>query len=185
MTNYFTGMGDDGTTGILGAGRVRKDAPRLEAIGTIDEANAALGVARSACKDSGNADVLLIVQRDLYNLMAEVAASPENAARFRKVDAKRVTWLEEQIGAIEKQVEPTDEFIVPGDTPVGAALDLARTVVRRAERRLTGLFLDGELENPDLLRYINRLSSLCFILELIENQHAGHGKPTLAKGQGV
>ena len=81
-----------------------------------------------------------------------------------------------QIGVIEAQVKPTDEFIVPGDTPIGAAVDLARTIVRRAERRLTGLYLDRKLENSNLLRYLNRLSSLCFVLELFENQQAGdHG----------
>ncbi len=78
-------------------------------------------------------------------------------------------------------MEPTTEFIVPGDTPAGAALDLARAIVRRAERRVAGLYLDGELENPELLRYLNRLSSLCFVLELWENQQAGKTRATLAK----
>lgn len=182
MTKFYTRTGDDGTTGLLGEGRTRKDAPRLEAVGTLDEANAALGVARSICKASLSPEILFPVQRDLYSLMAEVAATPENAARFRSIDAERVSWLEEQITALEAQVEPTNEFIVPGDTPAGASLDLARTVVRRAERRVTGLYLDGEIENSELLRYLNRLSSLCFVLELLENQEAGKEKPTLAKG---
>ena len=182
MAKFFTGTGDDGTTGLLGAERVRKDAPRLEAVGTIDEANAALGVARATCKTSVSAEIILTVQRDLYNLMAEVAATPENAARFRKIDAQRTTWLEVQIRTIEAQVEPTNEFIVPGDTLAGAFLDLARSVVRRGERRVTGLHMDGELENVELMRYLNRLSSLCFVLELLENQETGRGKPTLAKG---
>jgi len=182
MTKLYTGSGDDGTTGLLGSGRARKDSARLEAVGTIDEANAALGVARSACKVSASSERILTIQRDLYSLMAEVAATPENAARFRNIDAKRVSWLEAQIGIIEDQIEPSNEFIVPGDTFAGATLDLARSVVRRAERRITSLQLDGELENPELLRYLNRLSSLCFVLELLENQEAGHDKPTLAKG---
>ncbi len=182
MTNFYTRTGDDGTTGLLGEGRVRKDAPRLEAVGTLDEANAALGVARAACTASQSPEILLAAQRDLYSLMAEVAATPQNAARFRSIDAERVSWLEDQIANIETQVEATNEFIVPGDTPAGAALDLARTVVRRAERRVTGLHLDGEIENAELLRYLNRLSSLCFVLELLENQQAGKEKPTLAKG---
>lgn len=182
MAKFFTGTGDDGTTGLLGAERARKDAPRLEAVGTIDEANAALGVARATCKTSLSVEIILAVQRDLYNLMAEVAATPENAARFRKIDVQRVTWLEAQIRTIETLVEPTNEFIVPGDTLAGAFLDLARSVVRRGERRVTGLHMDGELENAELMRYLNRLSSLCFVLELLENQETGRGKPTLAKG---
>jgi cob(I)alamin adenosyltransferase len=182
MTKFYTRTGDDGTTGLLGEGRARKDSPRLEAVGALDEANAALGVARAACLSSLCPEIILTAQRDLYGLMAEVAATPENAAKFRSIDAARVTWIEEQIATIESQVEPTNEFIVPGDTPAGAALDLARTIVRRAERRVTSLRLEGELENPELQRYLNRLSSLCFVLELLENQQAGIGKSTLAKG---
>ena len=182
MTKYYTRTGDDGTTGLLGAGRARKDAPRLEAVGTLDEANAALGIARAACQAPQSPKILLTTQRDLYGLMAEVAATPQNATQFRVIDAGRVTWLEEQIAALEAGIEPTKEFIVPGDSPAGAALDLARTVVRRAERRLTGLHLEGEIKNPELLRYLNRLSSLCFVLELWENQQAGNAGPTLAKG---
>jgi cob(I)alamin adenosyltransferase len=182
MTNFFTGTGDDGTTGLLGEGRVRKDAPRLEAIGAIDEANSILGMARATCKTAESADILLIVQRDLYNLMAEVAATPENAFQFRKINSNRVTWLEQKIETISKQVEPTNDFIVPGDTYSGAVLDLARSVVRRAERRLTKLYLESDLENQELMRYLNRLSSLCFVLSLLENRHSGQDSPTLARG---
>jgi cob(I)alamin adenosyltransferase len=182
MTKFYTSTGDDGTSGLLGAGRVRKDAPRLEAIGTVDEANAALGLARAACQSPVSIEILVKIQRDLYSLMAEVAATQENAARFRKIDTERVAWVENQIETIERQVQPTREFIVPGDTHAGAALDLARTIIRRAERRVAGLYLDDELESQNLLRYLNRVSSLCFILELLENQVAGQEKPTLAKG---
>ncbi len=182
MTNFYTRTGDDGSTGLLGEGRIRKDAPRLEAVGALDEANAALGIARASCKVPLSSELLLTTQRDLYSLMAEVAATPENATRFRTINAQRVSWLEEQIAVIEAQVEPTKEFIVPGDTTAGAVLDLARTVVRRAERRVTSLYLDEALENPELLAYLNRLSSLCFVLELFENQYAGKGKSTQAKG---
>jgi len=181
MPKFYTRTGDDGTTGLLGEERARKDAPRLEAIGTLDEANAALGFARSVCQAPQSPDILLAAQRDLYGLMAEAAATPENADKFRSVDAARVDWLEAQIATLEQTVPSTNEFIVPGDCLSGAALDLARTVVRRAERRLASLHLAGELENPALLRYLNRLSSLCFVLELLENHHAGRENPTLAK----
>ena len=119
--NLYTRTGDDGSTGLLGEGRVPKDDPRMEAVGALDEANAALGVSRAACEDPRSRGILLTAQRDLYGLMAEAAALPENAARFRSIDAERVAWLEAQIAAIEQTVPPVTEFIVPGDTPAGAA----------------------------------------------------------------
>ena len=183
MPTFYTKTGDDGYSGLLGEGRVPKFDPRLEAVGTLDEATAALGLARAACLAPQSAPRLLQAQRDLYGLMAEVAATPENAARFRSIDAGRVAWLEEQTDLISSQVEMPKDFILPGDSPAGAALALARTVVRRAERRVALLLHTGELENTELLRYLNRLSSLCFALELVENQAAGKAKPTLAKAQ--
>ncbi len=181
MPTFYTKTGDDGYTGLLGEGRVPKFDPRLEAVGTIDEATAALGLARAICHDSRSAPLLLQVQRDLYGLMAEVAATPENASRFRSIDAEKVTWLERQTDFLSSQVEMPKEFIIPGDSPASASLALARTVVRRAERRVAQIVHAGELDNLDLLRYLNRLSSLCFALELVENQAAGKSKPTLAK----
>ena len=126
------------------------------------------------------APILLEAQRDLYKLMAEVAATPENAEKFHFIDAARVTWLEEQTDALSKLVEMPKEFILPGDSLAGAALSLARTIIRRAERRVVELFDAHEIINPDLQRYLNRLSSLCFVLELLENKAAGH-QTTLAK----
>jgi cob(I)alamin adenosyltransferase len=93
-----------------------------------------------------------------------------------------VAWLESQVDALSAQVEIPREFIVPGDTLEGAYVDLARTVVRRAERRVAALYHEGGFENQELLRYLNRLSSLCFLIELAENQAAGQGRTTLAKG---
>jgi cob(I)alamin adenosyltransferase len=187
-TSFYTRSGDDGYSGLLGEGRVPKEDPRLEAVGAVDEANAALGVARALAKAPESADLLLQVQRDLYGLMAELAATPENAARFRVIDAERVAWLEAQVDAVTAQVEVPKEFIVPGDTAEGAFLDLARTVVRRAERRVAELVHVGGLENRELLRYLNRLSSLCFVLELREHALAresrggpGSKKITFAK----
>jgi len=178
---FYTTTGDDGYTGVLGEGRVAKEASRIEALGTIDEANAALGLARATCKARQAGKLLLAIQRDLYHLMAEVSAAPENAARFRQVDTSRVTWLEEQIDSLSQLVDMPREFISPGDTAGGATLDLARVAVRRAERRVAGLLHQGEIENPDLLRYLNRLSSFCFVLELVENRTVRKGGPTLAK----
>lgn len=181
MSKFYTGLGDNGYTDLLGKGRVPKYHPRLEALGTLDEASAALGLARAACQSEHNAALILTIQRDLYNLMTEVAATPENAARFRTIDKDRVDWLEAQTEALSKLVEVPREFIVPGDSPGGAALALARAIVRRAERQVALLTHNQELENAELLRYLNRLSSLIFLLELLENQAAGKIKPTLAK----
>lgn len=182
MSPFYTRTGDDGYTGLLGEGRVPKHHPIPEAVGELDEATAALGVARALCRAAKSAELLLAVQRDLYQFMAEVSASPENAARFRGIDAGRLDWLEQQVDWLSERVVLPNEFIVPGDTLAGAALALARTVTRRAERRVVQLFHDGVLENPALPAYLNRLSSLCFVLELYENQFEGEKSQTLMKG---
>jgi cob(I)alamin adenosyltransferase len=177
---FYTAKGDDGTTGLLGEGRVPKYHIRMEAVGALDEASAALGLARAQCSAPQTAPILIEVQRDLYKLMAEVAATPENAERFHFIDSERVNWLEKQTDELSAIVEMPRQFILPGDTLGGAALSLARAVVRRAERRVVSLFDEEEVVNADLQRYLNRLSSLCFVLELLENQNAGK-KTTLAK----
>jgi len=181
MTKFYTRRGDDGYTGVLGEGRVPKYHPITEAIGAVDEATAALGLARASSRTEDCPAVLLDIQRDLYHLMSEISATPENAARFRKIDATRVAWLEQQTDAFAARVNLPKEFIVPGDSQVGAGLALARTVVRRAERQVAYLYLEQGLANVELLRYLNRLSSLCFVLELYENQAAGSTEPTLAR----
>lgn len=182
MSPFYTRTGDEGTTGLLGEGRVPKFDLRIEALGALDESNAALGLARASATASQIGPLLLDVQRDLYQLMAEVGATPGNAAQFRRIDENRVKWLEQQTDAIENSVQVPREFIIPGETLSSAALSLARTVVRRAERRVVELFQAGGLENTALIAYLNRLSSLCFVLELLENQSKGQATK-LAKGQ--
>lgn len=181
MTKYFTGRGDDGSTGLLGKERVAKFDLRMEAIGAVDEANAALGIARSQCLLAESQARILAVQRELYRLMAELAATAETAAQFHSIDGDSVSRLEGEILAIGGGTQLPGEFIVPGDTPAGAALDLARAIVRRAERRVAELLARGDVANAELLRYLNRLSSLLFVLELSENAAAGRDHPTLAK----
>lgn len=181
MTHFYSRTGDDGFTGLLGNERVPKYHPRPEAVGTIDEATAALGMGRAAARHPATAPLLLAVQRDLYHVMAEISALPEHASRFRVIDEERITWLEAQIDELGATVSLPGEFILPGDSPAGAALSLGRTVVRRAERLVASLYHSGEIENLNLLRYLNRLSSLCFVLELLENKAAGQAEPTLAK----
>lgn len=183
MSPVFIRSGDDGTTGLLGKGRIQKDAPRMEALGAVDEASAALGLARSMAHSQPVHSLVLEVQRDLYYLMAELAATPDQAERFRSLDQSRLEWLENQINEFSSMVNIPNEFILPGDSPVGAAFSLARTIIRRAERRLAGLFHTGDLENPLLMQYLNRLSSLCFILELYENQQEGKTSTLAKEGQ--
>ncbi len=173
MSPFYTRTGDEGNTGLLGEGRVPKFDSRIETLGALDEATAALGMARAAAKAPQSAPLLLETQRDLYQLMGEVAATPENAAKFRSIDAARVQWLEAQADALSETVPMPREFIIPGENPASAAMSLARTVVRRAERRVAELTSQGGLDNPYVLAYLNRLSSLCFALELLENQNAG------------
>lgn len=181
MGNFYTRDGDDGFTGLLGEGRVPKYHPRTQAIGEIDEATAAIGAARAIAKAPQTASLLITAQRDLYSIMAEIAAKPENAEKFRTLGSDRVKWLESQADHLSKMVHSPGEFILPGDTAAGGMLALARTIVRRAERRVAELFHNGEIENLYLLQYLNRLSSLCFILELLENQTGGKSTPSLAR----
>ncbi len=179
MNKYYTRTGDEGTTGVLGGERFPKNHPRIEAVGAVDEVTAAMGYARANCQTELAAEIILQVQQDLYGLMSEVAALPEHAEKFHSIDEAKVTWLEEKIQQIQEEVEPPKEFIIPGDSPNGAAIDLARTIVRRAERRVAALHHSGDLVNVQVLRYLNRLSSLCFALELLEIQASGKDKPTL------
>lgn len=171
-----THTGDDGSTSLLGEGRLPKYHPRIESLGALDEASAALGLARALCKTPRTGALLMDAQRDLYAIMTEVAATPENAGRFQILEPRRVQWLEAQVEALGGSAPMPAEFILPGDSLPGAALAMARTIVRRAERRVAELLACGGIENQVLLQYLNRLSSLCFALELFENAQAG--KPT-------
>jgi cob(I)alamin adenosyltransferase len=170
MARVTTRTGDEGYTDLLGPGRVPKYHPRPEAFGTIDEATSALGLARAQLEEQELQDLILRLQNDLYIMMAELATPAEQYDKvdfkIRPEDVARLDQLGEDLKA---RVEIGKEFIIPGKTTPGASLDLARTIVRRAERQIVKLYHDGEISNPDLLRYINRLSDVIFILaRLIE-----------------
>lgn len=185
MTPIYTRRGDDGTTGFIGEGRLPKNDPRMEALGAIDEASAATGLARAAALLPDTRQALLEIQRGLYSAMAEAAASPENLARFRKIGPAEVENLEAQIARLESSTNSPGGFILPGDTLSSAALSLARAVVRRAERRLVDMDGLSLLEGSSLLPWFNRLSSLLFVLELVEAQAGTSAGPTMAKGSTV
>jgi cob(I)alamin adenosyltransferase len=165
----YTKKGDDGTTGLLYGGRTSKDDLRVEAYGTADEAIAALGIARAVTRTPGLADLILRLQRDLFILGSEVATAPEN---WRKLDADKGTLvtvemvdaLESLIDEYESRTDMPREFVIPGETHASAALDLARTIVRRCERRCVALARDKQLPDGEVVRYLNRLSDLLFVL---------------------
>ena len=181
MAKLYSGSGDDGTTGLLGEGRVHKFDLRPQAYGAVDEASAAVGLARSLTRSEQISAICEQVQRDLYHLMAELAAVGDAAAQFRTIEADRIAWLEEQMEAVSEHVPLPRDFVIFGAHPSAAALDLARTIVRRAERAVVRLHHEGQLENEHLMAYLNRLSSLCFILALWEDQLCGAENPNLAK----
>jgi cob(I)alamin adenosyltransferase len=183
MKKVYTRTGDDGTTGMLGEGRVEKFDLRMEALGTLDELSAALGLARSLQNDPLIVQRIVGVQRKLYEVMAEVAASPENAGKFAQINEDTLASLEEAIDRISMHIKVPDGFIVPGESPDSAAIALARTITRRAERRVAELLDRGDLQNQFVLCYLNRLSSLFFIMELeLIKKHAAK-EPTMAKDQ--
>ncbi len=168
----YTGLGDDGSTDLLGA-RVGKDDPRVEVLGTLDEATSAIGFARSlAGNDRVRAD-LIDVQRDLYRIMAELAFTAELRPASYGLAEDRVGWLGAETDAHADGVELPREFIWPGESRPGAALDVARTVARRAERQVVALAQAGHEVNPHILGYLNRLSSLLFIAARVEDAAAG------------
>ena len=175
----YTGKGDDGTTGLYFGGREAKDTDRVEAYGTVDEAQAALGLARAEAVPGGELDEVLVeVQRDLWVLMAELATDEGNRAKLVEgqtlVTEAMVQRLEAHIDATEARFAMPTEFVVPGQTRTSAALDLARTVVRRAERRAVGVAAEGSL----VVTYLNRLSDLCWMLARWQEGEAGQGPLT-------
>ncbi len=181
MSDYYSGEGDDGSTGLLGSERVPKYHLRPTAFGRVDEASAALGLSRATALSDDTKSVIREVQKDLYAIMVELAAVPEEVEKFQRLEAARLTWLEGQLESFGERVTMPTDFILPGDSLPAAALDLARTTVRRAERQVVRLDHESKLSNPTILPYLNRLSSLCFVLSLWENETAGIDKPTIAK----
>jgi cob(I)alamin adenosyltransferase len=182
-SELYTGRGDDGSTGLLGPERVPKHDLRTEAYGTVDEVQAVLGIARANGCTQETADVILIVQRDLHRLMAELAAAAGGAGHFAgSIAPEHVERLEAWIAEAEAAVELPKAFVLPGDSIPGAALHHARTVARRAERRVVHLAHEGFLPNQDLIRYLNRLSSLLFVLACAEDQAVAGTQPSTVRG---
>ena len=173
MTRIYTRQGDDGTTGLLFGGRVRKDDPVPEAVGDVDEAQAALGRARAEVEPGSELDGLVVgIERDLWVLMAELSTAPANRPKLvggrTLVTAGMVAALEPVIDDVTGRFDPPTEFVVPGQTTTAALLDVARTVVRRAERRAVAVAAPGSHVVP----YLNRLSDLLWTLARWQEGHS-------------
>lgn len=166
----YTARGDAGGTDLLGE-RVTKNDPRIDLLGELDESSSSIGFARSLATWQNAGELLLAAQRDLYQIMAELAFIESTRPDDLLLKADRVDWLEESIAAVQEHVQLPREFVVPGETTPGAAMDVARTVVRRAERKAVALAAEGVVTNDQIIRYLNRLSSLLFILARAEDGH--------------
>ena len=168
LNKIYTRTGDDGTTGLVDGSRLLKHAERMDAIGAVDEANAALGFAMRELTGSSREKVYRI-QNDLFDLGADLATPAGESDDFApsemvlRIIPAQVEWLEEQIDALTETLEPLTSFILPGGTEAAARLHLARTAARRAERAMTALAA-VERTNPAALHYINRLSDYLFVL---------------------
>lgn len=175
--SIVTKTGDKGETSLMYGRRLSKADPRVEAYGCVDELSAALGLARSITTDKFLSDQILAAQKDLIVLMGELATAPLDHERYAKdgfhlTTTEMVDRITSAIVDLEKDksLYPKD-WVVPGATPVSAALDFARTICRRAERHITAFSSDEEHFNPEILRYLNRLSDLCWVLARYTEKH--------------
>lgn len=177
----YTKTGDQGDTGLFGGGRVGKDHARVEAYGEVDELNASLGLVRAIELMPRIDEVIVGVQRDLFGIGALLATPDpvkmrEHLAKAR-VDEERVVQLEGAIDDCERELEPLRAFIIPGGTPKAAALHVARTVCRRAERHVVALRREADIPAV-VIQYLNRLADLLFMLARVANRRAGAGEVT-------
>ena len=184
MTKIYTRKGDDGSTGLWYGGRVPKSGGRPEAYGAVDEAGSALGLCRAAAGDDAElaADILRM-QNELFVAGAELATAPEASQRLQegvsKVTPDMVDALEGVIDRYMDRVELPPKFVIPGGTELSARLDVARTAVRRAERRVVDLKLAGELPDDTVLRYLNRASDAVYAMA----RYADRDDPELFEGR--
>ena len=159
-----TRTGDGGDTSLFGKERVRKHDPRIEALGDLDEAQSALGVARSQASGTVAAEILEL-QRGLYVAMSEVATPTSELARLsQRIDGLAVAAIDEQAAALRATARIEGRFVIPGEDPLSASLDVARTIIRRAERRVVALVDAGAVDGTQLIPWLNRLSDIVFVL---------------------
>ena len=178
----YTRGGDDGTTGLLYGGRVPKDDPRTRVYGTLDEVVSALGLARAAGLSGRVGAVVVRIQRQLFVVGAQIATQEKNQDKLTpgvsRVTPEMTAEVEAEIDSLVDEHPLPDEFILPGETAGSAGLDLARTIVRRAEREAVGLDRRGLSPDPEVLRYLNRVSDLLFALARYEEAERGIRAPS-------
>ena len=171
MAKVSTKLGDGGYTSLWGSQRVAKYHARPESYGTLDEATSALGLARATATQARVKVVVYDLQQDLYVMMAELATPPADYDKSKyKIGEPHVQKLDALLDELRGQTELPRHFITPGDTAGGAALDLARTVIRRSERMIARLLHEGEIPNAEILRYLNRLSDVVWVLGRYEEE---------------
>jgi cob(I)alamin adenosyltransferase len=173
----YTKAGDDGTTGLLYGGRVPKDDERTDVYGTLDEAVSALGLARAGSLSSRVSEITVRIQREMFVVGAQLATAQDNQDKLRpgisKVTPDMTTRAESDIDALVAEHPLPGEFVLPGETPGSAGLDLARSIVRRAERVAVGMNRAGQLPDAEILRYLNRVSDLLYALARFEESERG------------
>jgi cob(I)alamin adenosyltransferase len=167
LVKIYTRTGDDGITGRIGGRRVSKDTPFIEACGDLDELNALIGLVRTYQLPENIDGILQLIQRDLFTIGAEMA-TPEGMDSAQEIKDDNVRVLEKEIDSLEDKLAPLTQFILPGGATSGAGLHLVRAVARRAERRCVSLSHIEKI-NPFILRYLNRLSDLCFVMARYAN----------------
>ena len=167
----FSKKGDRGSTSLLGGQRVSKSGPRPEAYGTLDEATSTLGIAKASAVKGQTKEIIAGIQQDLMALGAELATAPEDLAKFPyQITPAYADRMERLIDELQTLVEIKNEFILPGETMAGAAIDLARAIIRRGERKAVRLFQEKIIANGEILRFLNRLADLLFVLARFEEK---------------
>lgn len=173
----YTKKGDDGTTGLLYGGRVSKDDPRTQVYGTLDETVSALGVARAAGLTPKGQGIVIRIQREMFVVGAQLATSQANQSKLTegvsKIDPGMTEGAEADIDALIDAHPLPQEFVLPGASMASAGLDLARSTIRRAERQAVSMDREGLVPDPEILRYLNRVSDLLFALARYEEAEQG------------
>lgn len=182
----YTKKGDDGTTGLLYGGRVAKDDRRTEVYGTLDETVSALGIARAGGLVPRVEAIVVRVQREMFVVGAQLATTEDNQSKLKagvsKIDPSMTPRLEEEIDSLLAEHPLSQEFILPGEAMGSAGLDLARSIIRRAERQAVAMDREGLVPDPEIVRYLNRVSDLLFVLARYNEAEQGvRAKPSRAE----
>jgi cob(I)alamin adenosyltransferase len=168
----FSKKGDGGFTSLVGGQRILKSDQRVETYGTLDEASSSLGMARASAKGPKTRDIIISIQKDLLLLGAELATTSEDAEKFSyRITGEQIERMERWIEELQNDVVLGKDFILPGETMAAAAIDLTRTIIRRAERNAVCLRQENKISNDEVLRFLNRLADLLFTLARYEETH--------------